>query len=160
MTRDTVRYTERIMKLTDFRPTRRNIIQFLQYMVGGTVYFWSGYIVFAIGYSGLGWNWLWAKMAADVVGWTLNYAVQRYWAFSSKSLTHHEGRTVSKFGLVALANLGLDYLIIWGLKTIGISPYVGFFISAGFFTVWNYLWYRFWVFFTATNTKQGSSSNG
>jgi len=148
------------MKLTDFRPTRRNIIQFLQYMVGGTVYFWSGYAIFAICYSGLGWDWLWAKILADIIGWTLNYGVQRYWAFSSKGLTRHEGRTVGKFGLVALANLGLDYLIIWGLKTLGVSPYIGFFISAGFFTVWNYLWYRFWVFFTATNTKQGSSSNG
>jgi len=148
------------MKLTDLRPTRHNILQFLQYMVGGTIYFWSGYAVFAACYSGLHWDWLWAKIMADIIGWTLNYVVQRYWAFNNKGLAHHEGRTVSKFGLVALANLVLDYVIIWGLKTIGISPYVGFFISAGFFTVWNYLWYRFWVFFTATNTKQGSSSNG
>lgn len=139
------------MKLTDFRPTRRTIIQFLEYMVGGTVYFWSGYLIFALCYSGLHWNWLWAKIAADIVGWTLNYLVQRYWAFNNKNLAKHEAATAGKYSLITIANLGLDYLIIWGLQQIGISPYIGFFISAGFFTVWNYLWYRFWVFY---NKKQ------
>jgi len=135
------------MKLSDFRPTRHNIVQFLEYMVGGAVYFWSGYLIFALCYSGLHWNWLWAKIAADIVGWTLNYLVQRYWAFNNKGLAKREAATAGKYSLITILNLGLDYLIIWGLQQIGISPYTGFFISAGFFTVWNYLWYRFWVFY-------------
>lgn len=139
------------MKLTDFSPTRQNTIQFLEYLVGGTIYFWSGYLVFAACYSGLGWNWLYAKMLADVVGWTLNYVVQRFWAFKSKALAGHEARTAGRYSILMLFNLLLDYLIIWGLKEIGISPYIGFFISAGFFTVWNYLWYRFWVFYAKRN---------
>jgi hypothetical protein len=28
----------------------------------------------------------------------------------------------------------------------GLGPYPGFFASAAFTTVWDYLWYRFWVF--------------
>lgn len=133
--------------MSDFRPTRRNIVQFLEYFIGGGVYFWSGYLVFALCYSGFHWNWLWAKIAADVVGWTLNYLVQRFWAFNNKNLKKHEAATAGKYALISIFNLGLDYLIIWGLNAIGISPYLGFFISAGFFTVWNYLWYRFWVFY-------------
>lgn len=144
------------MNIAALRPTKRTVIQFLEYMVGGTVYFWSGYLVFALCYSGLHWNWLYAKLVADVVGWTLNYLVQRYWAFNNKSLRGHEGRTVSKYGLLSLCNLALDYGIIWGLQQIGISPYLGFFISAGFFTVWNYLWYRFWVFYNERNATKGS----
>lgn len=120
-------------------------------MVGGTVYFWAGYIVFAVLYSGNGWDWLPAKIAADIVGWTLNYLIQRYWAFNSKKLAHHERQIAGKYLMLTLGNLLLDYLIIWGLKAIGVSPYVGFFISAGFFTIWNYLWYRFWVFLTKRN---------
>ncbi len=143
------------MKRADFRLTRRNVVQFLRYSVGGSLYFVSGYAVFAVFYSGAGWDWLYAKLLADVVGWTLNYLVQRYWAFTNKNLEHHEAQTAGKFTLVTLLNLGLDYLIIWELKNIGISPYLGFFISAGFFTVWNYLWYRFWVFF-----RQGKNNNG
>jgi hypothetical protein len=48
--------------------------------------------------------------------------------------------------------------MIWGLKSIGISPYVGFFISAGFFTAWNYLWYRFWVFYSKRKYNTGVAS--
>lgn len=139
------------MRSTDFRLTRKNVMQFVAYLVGGSVYFWSGYLVFAVGYSGLHWRWLPAKLLADVVGWTLNYLVQRHWAFASRSLEGHEGATVGRFTLVSAANLALDYLIIYGLNRVGVSPYLGFFISAGFFTVWNYFWYRFWVFLRRNN---------
>jgi putative flippase GtrA len=143
------------MKRTDFRPTRRNIIQFLEYMVGGTVYFWSGYLVFAFCYSGLSWDWLSAKIMADVVGWTLNYLIQRYWAFNGPGLASCEEQTVGRYAAITIVNLGIDYLIIWGLKSIGISPYLGFFISAAFFTVWNYFWYRFWVFMSKRKYTTG-----
>lgn len=145
------------MKFDDFRPTRRNVVQFLEYLVGGTVYFWSGYIIFAIGYSGLGWDWLPAKILADIVGFSLNYLVQRYWAFNSKALKNHESQVVGKYAALMALNLALDYLIIWSLKSVGISPYAGFFISAGFFTVWNYFWYRFWVFFNKFKYSTGDS---
>jgi putative flippase GtrA len=125
---------------------RRIVIQFLEYMVGGFVYFWVGYLVFAFCYTGLGWNWLAAKMVADIVGWTSNYLIQRYWAFNNPRLKNREAQTIGRFSLVTLSNLVIDYLIIWGLDSIGVSPYIGFFISAGFFTVWNYIWYRFFVF--------------
>lgn len=143
------------MKRSDFRLSRHNIVQFLEYMVGGTIYFWSGYVVFALCYSAFSWDWLPAKLAADVVGWTLNYLVQRYWAFNNKDLKKHEARTAGRYILVSIGNLGLDYLIIWGLKSIGVSPYIGFFISAGFFTFWNYFWYRFWVFFSKRKHVSG-----
>lgn len=126
--------------------SKQHLIQFLEYMVGGTAYFWSGYIIFALCYTGLQWRWLYAKMLADIVGWTINYLIQRYWAFSSKKLQHHEGQTLGRYGFITVVNLLIDYLIIASLNAIGVSPYLGFFISAGFFTVWNYIWYRFWVF--------------
>ncbi|HEY1064217.1 MAG TPA: GtrA family protein [Candidatus Saccharimonadales bacterium] len=125
--------------------SKREIIRFGKYMVGGSIYFWVGYGVFAICYSLLHWNWLAAKIAADIVGWTSNYVVQRFWAFSDQahlSEMKHVGRyiTIEAVGFV------LDYLIIWGLESIGISPYIGFFLAAGFFTVWSYFWYKYWVF--------------
>jgi len=40
----------------------------------------------------------------------------------------------------------LDQGIVGGLREIGISPYIGQFVSSGFFTVWNWLWYSMWVF--------------
>lgn len=123
--------------------------------VGGTVYFWSGYAVFAALYSGLGWDWLYAKIACDIVGFTLNYLVQRYWAFSDIAAGHKEQVMAGKFSLISAVGICLDYAVIAGLKAIGVSPYLGFFVSAGIMTIWNYGWYRFWVFYdTSKKSKQ------
>lgn len=124
----------------------RRVPQFLKYWTGGWLYFWSGYGVFALCYSLFHWSWLWAKIAADAVGWSLNYGVQRYWAFNSDRLRLSEMQHVGRYLFIESVGFVLDYLIIWGLRGLGITPYIGFFIAAGFFTVWSYLWYRYWVF--------------
>jgi putative flippase GtrA len=119
--------------------------RFAKYMVGGGAYFWIGYGVFALCYSGLHWAWLPAKIAADIIGWTANYFVQRFWTFADRvslSEMQHAGRYV----FIEAIGFVLDYLIIYGLQAIGVTPYIGFFVSAAFFTVWSYLWYKYWVF--------------
>jgi putative flippase GtrA len=124
---------------------KKELSRFAKYMVGGGVYFWIGYVIFALGYSVFHWNWLPAKILADFVGWTSNYFVQRYWAFSDRvhlSELQHVGRYI----FIESIGFVMDYLIIWWLKSIGITPYIGFFISAGFFTVWSYFWYKYWIF--------------
>ena len=125
---------------------RRRVIQFLEYSVGGSLYFVSGYLIFAVCYSGLHWQWWQAKLLGDIVGWTLNYLVQRYWAFAASELQRHEGRNRWRYVGFSTLNLLLDYLIIGSLRAIGVSPYIGMFVAAGFFTGWNYLGYRYWVF--------------
>lgn len=125
--------------------TSPEIKRFSKYLLGGSIYFWIGYAIFAICYSGFHWWWLWAKVAGDVIGWTLNYIVQRFWAFKDRahlSEMHHAGRYI----FIESIGFVMDYLIIWGLKSIGITPYIGFFISGIFFTFWSYLWYKYWVF--------------
>jgi putative flippase GtrA len=126
--------------------TKQNSAQFMKYMAGGSLYFWVGYGVFAICYSGLKWGWLPAKVMADAIGWTLNYIAQRYWAFNSDHLRLSEMQHVGRYLFIESIGFALDYLIIWGLKSVGVTPYIGFFISAGFFTVWSFLWYKYWVF--------------
>jgi putative flippase GtrA len=126
--------------------------RFLKYWLGGGVYFWLAYAVFAICYSGLHWGWFPAKIVADAIGWTSNYIVQRFWAFSDRahlSEMQHAGRYI----FIESIGFVMDYLIIWGLKSIGITPYIGFFISAGFFTIWSYFWYKYWVFPDKKKTK-------
>lgn len=125
---------------------RDSVKQFAKYMAGGGVYFWTGYGVFAICYSVLHWRWLFSKLAADAVGWTLNYLVQRYWAFAGTSRHLSEMQHVGRYITIESIGFVLDYLIIAGLNQIGITPYIGFFISAAFFTVWSYLCYKYWVF--------------
>jgi putative flippase GtrA len=127
--------------------TRRELIkQFIKYMIGGGVYFWSGYAVFALCYSGFQWDWFPAKIVADIIGWTLGFFVQRYWAFHHPALSGKIVRISGKYVIVNTVNFIIDYLIVWGLVAAGITPYIGLFVAAGFFTIWNYLWYKFWVF--------------
>jgi putative flippase GtrA len=53
---------------------------------------------------------------------------------------------VGRYLFIESVGFVLDYLIIWGLQAVGITPYIGFFISAAFFSVWSFLWYKYWVF--------------
>lgn len=124
---------------------RKTGVQFAKYMFGGSLYFWSGYAIFALCYSVFGWTWFWAKVLADIIGWSLNYIVQRYWAFGNQ---HHlrEIEHLGRYIFIESVGFVLDYAIIWGLDVVGITPYIGFFISSGFFTVWSWFWYKYWVF--------------
>jgi putative flippase GtrA len=134
------------MNSTKEKPNKhKEVSRFAKYWLGGGVYFWLGYGVFALCYSVFHWKWLPSKILADLIGWTTNYFIQRFWAFSDRiSLTEmqHAGRYI----FIESIGFVIDYLMICGLKSIGITPYIGFFISAGFFSVWSYLWYKYWVF--------------
>jgi len=125
---------------------RKTAVQFGKYLTGGSVYFWSGYAIFALCYSVIGWGWLPAKIAADAIGWSLNYLVQRYWAFASDRLRLSEMQHLGRYLFIETIGFILDYAIIGALNALGITPYIGFFISAAFFTVWSFLWYKYWVF--------------
>jgi putative flippase GtrA len=138
-------------KLTKRR--KKLLIQFVQYMIAGGAYFWSGYALFAILWSGLGWSLWWAKITANIFGWTVNFILQRYWVFRNPSLKGQLGAVTGRYIFISLINFVLDYFIIYGLRLVGITPYIGNFISSGFFTVWNYFWYRFWVFPEKPKTK-------
>lgn len=125
--------------------SKNEIKRFSKYLVGGSIYFWIGYAIFAFGYGVLHWNWFFAKVLGDAIGWTVNYFMQRFWAFSDRA---HLGEMQHAGRYIFIETIGfiMDYLIIWGLKSIGITPYIGLFISGAFFTFWSYCWYKYWVF--------------
>lgn len=121
-------------------------IQFVEYMISGGAYFWVGYLVFFVADKGFHLTLWWAKLTANLVGWTINFLLQRFWVFKNPSLRGHMTDTSGRYIFITLVDFVLDYLIVASLKTAGITPYIGQFASSGFFTVWNYIWYRFWVF--------------
>jgi putative flippase GtrA len=125
---------------------RPGAIQFTKYLAGGSIYFWVGYGVFALGYSVFHWWWLWAKVLGDVIGWTLNYVIQRYWAFGGQARHLREVKHLGRYIFIESFGFILDYSIVGGLKHVGITPYIGSMLSAVFFTFWSYYWYKYWVF--------------
>jgi putative flippase GtrA len=125
---------------------KRELRRIVEYMISGGAYFWSGYLVFFFIDQVLDGSFFWAKSLSTLIGWSVNYVLQRFWVFSNPSLKGHGVKVTGRYLFITLVNFVLDYFIVWGLKNVGITPYIGQFISAGFFTVWNYLWYRLWVF--------------
>ena len=120
--------------------------QILEYIVSGGAFFWSGYAAFALFYSVFGWPLFVAKQLANTIGLIVNYILEDRWVFSSKRRAKLEARRTGRYIVLTIVNFAIDYAIVASLKKRGISPYLGQFVSAGFFTVWNFVWYKYWVF--------------
>lgn len=138
-------------KTTRKKSKHPELVRIAEYMVSGGAYFWSGYflIVFLTPVIGL---W-WANLIGNGVGVTVNFFLERYWVFNTKkkrNLTVVSWRYVVFTG----ANFIINYFILKALQGVGIPVAVGQFIASGFFTVWNYLWYRAWVFAGTDNAKR------
>lgn len=125
------------------KKTKKLLIQFAEYMVAGGAYFWSGYfiIVFLTPVIGL---W-WANIIGNGVGVTINFILERFWVFKGskkRNLTEVSIRYIA----FTSCNFIINYFILRSLQSVDIPVKYGQFIAAGFFTVWNFLWYKFWVF--------------
>ncbi|MDZ7744532.1 MAG: GtrA family protein [Candidatus Saccharibacteria bacterium] len=120
--------------------------RFVEYMIGGGAQFWSGYLAFAL-FDLLGMPFWPNKSLAYFIGVTANYGLQRFWVFGRKGITKKQIETsATKFYTLMFVNFLIDLGIVGGLRELGLTPYLGQFVSAGFFTLWNYLIFKFWVF--------------
>ena len=129
----------------DQKKYKKLAIQFGEYMISGGVGFWSGYIIIVTLDDVIGL--FWANLIGNAVGITLNFLLERYWVFRTKKnakLGIMAGRYLIYTALNAFL---LNYLILyWLQEAFGMGPEIGQFIASGFFTVWNYFWYKTWVF--------------
>lgn len=126
---------------------RQELTRFAQYMVGGGVWFWSGYVLIVVLNEPIGL--FWANLIGNTVGITLNFLVQRYWAFSLNKKERIDLTAGRYIVYTALNAFLLNYFILYALQQNGIGPAIGQFIASGFFTAWNYYWYKHWVFKTS-----------
>ena len=134
---------------------KRELKRITEYMISGGAFFWTGYAVFFLIDKVLHAGFAWAKIVSTLLGWTVNYLLQRFWVFNNPKLKKHQTETTNRYIILTLANFVIDYFLVLGLRNwFGLSPYIGIFLSAGFFTVWNYLWYKYWVFPDKYPTKK------
>jgi putative flippase GtrA len=122
------------------------VIQFIEYMISGGVYFWVGYGILNYLYYAAHWSLWWSTILSNVMGWTANFILQRFWVFNNQSLKGHQTQVTTRYIFITLVDFVMNYYILLALKNVGITPAIGQFVSSGFFTVWNYLWYKYWVF--------------
>jgi len=123
---------------------RKLLVQIFEYMVSGGAWFWSGYILIVLLTDPLGL--FIANFIGNFVGISLNFVLQRFWVFKTKQPTKLAVTARRYIVYTALNAFLLNYLILYVLRKHGIQVAVGQFIAAGFFTVWNYVWYKLYVF--------------
>jgi len=123
---------------------QKEAIRFVEYFVTGGVWFWSGYVLIVLLDNHIGL--FLANLVGNGVGLSLNFLLERAWVFKSKRAAKL-AITARRYVIYTVLNAFLlNYLILYVLQRRGIEPEIGQFIAAGFFTVWNYVWYRAWVF--------------
>lgn len=124
---------------------KRELARFAEYMVGGGAWFWSGYVIISLLDNHIGLAW--ANVIGQTVGISLNFIVQKYWAFKTDS-QEKIAFTAGRYIIYTVINAyGLNYLILKGFEVYwGIGPEISQFIASAFFTFWNYFWYKVWVF--------------
>lgn len=133
-------------KLKIKKKHHRDIKQIIQYSITGGAWFWGGYAMFALCYSVWGLDIIPAKIISYVFGLTINFILERFWVFDSRDARKNLDKVTFRYILLSVVNLAIDTGIVWGLSRVGVTPYIGQFVSAGFFTIWNFVWYRLWVF--------------
>lgn len=126
------------------RTQQKELKRIIEYMISGGAWFWSGYILIVILDNHIGL--FMANVIGQTVGISLNFLLERYWVFKTKRPAALIVATQRYIIYTALNAYLLNYLILQVLKNGGIDPEFGQFIAAGFFTVWNYIWYKAWVF--------------
>ncbi len=121
--------------------SKQSLGQFLKYNFGGLLYFWSAWAIITFGSEQFGL--FWTNIVGNLVGIVLNYLVQRYWTFSDGPTLFTSGW---KFIVLTVVNLGLSYVILKTLQGWGVELWLAQFVSAGLFTIWNWVLYKYWVF--------------
>ncbi len=126
------------------KPKKNELKRFAEYMVTGGAWFWSGYILIVLLDNHIGL--FWANLVGNGVGITINFLLSRYWVFSGNK-KQEIGDTALRYVIYTGLNAFLlNYLILLGLNNVGIKPEIGQFVASAFFTVWNYFWYKFYIF--------------
>lgn len=126
---------------------RKEIIRIAEYMISGGTFFWSGYAAFAVLDLVFDVPFWPAKITSYFLGASVNFILERFWVFGGRATTKKQVKlSAQKYYLLTIMNFLLDLTIVGGLREAGLTPYLGQFVSAGFFTVWNYLLFKLWVF--------------
>lgn len=123
---------------------KREVKRITEYLISGGVWFWSGYIIIVLLDDVM--PLFYANFIGNAVGITLNFILERYWVFKTSRPSALFVATKRYIIYTAINAFLLNYLILKGLRGKGIEPEIGQFIASGFFTIWNYVWYKAWVF--------------
>ncbi|HAC56286.1 TPA: hypothetical protein DCF80_02190 [Candidatus Saccharibacteria bacterium] len=139
--------------------TLKNLIQFIKLQLAGNVLFWGTYIGFFVLYEIVELPEVTALAIASVIAHAAFFIVDKKWVF-------HEGEGRRKTGVELtrfIIFMGLNYFINLGIITglsyyFDITPYIGQFIAAAFFTLWTFIGLKYWVFRKPRRARKGQKN--
>lgn len=125
----------------------RLFIQFIKVNIAGNILFLTTYIGFPVFHEVLGWERITSLVVASLIGNVIFFILDKEWVFNTSSNSRKTRREVMRFIIFMTLNFFINIAIVEGLaRLFDITPYVGQFVAAGFFTVWNFIGLKFWVF--------------
>lgn len=123
------------------------LIEFLKLQVAGNILFWVTYVAYALFDYGARIPYPVSFVMATIAGNIVFFLVDRHWIYNARNGRRKSSREVVRFIIFMAANFFINILIVhWLHQLLHISPYVGQFIAAAFFTVWTFFGLHFWVF--------------
>lgn len=140
--------------------TVQNLIAFIKLQLAGNVLFWGTYIGYFLLHELANWTELTALATASTIAHIAFFIVDSEWVFDEKGERRKTPGELWRFVIFMGLNYFINLAIIAGLSYyFDISPYIGQFISALFFTFWTFIGLRYWVFpkqskKRATNAKR------
>lgn len=125
----------------------RYAIDFVKLQLTGNILFWGTYGGYFVLHEMMGVSETPALATASIFAHVLFFVVNKEWVFDDKTGKRKTSQEITRFVLF----MGLNYFINLGIITglshfFGITPYIGQFIAGFFFTAWNFIGLRFWVF--------------
>jgi putative flippase GtrA len=123
------------------------LVEFIKLNIAGNVLFWGTYFGFTVFDKIFHWPELPALATASILAHILFFIIDKEWVFEDKTGKRKTRDELVKFGIFMGFSFFLNIAIIEGLsKFAGVSPYIGQFVAAGFFVLWNFIGLRWWVF--------------
>ena len=127
--------------------TFQNLIEFIKLQLAGNILFWGTYLGFFLLYEMANWTEIAALSVASIIAHALFFIANSEWVFDEKGKRRKTSREITRFIIFMGINYFINLGIIAGLSHyFGITPYIGQFISAMFFTVWTFVGLKYWVF--------------
>lgn len=124
----------------------RRAIEFIKLQLAGNILFWGTYLGYFVSDKVFHEPSIVALAIASLAAHCLFFVVSRDWVFDADG-GKKSAQQIVRFMVFMGFNYFLNLGILYSLEHFyHISPYIGQFISSLFFTVWNYIGLKLWVF--------------
>lgn len=135
-------------KKSSRHPRVREIgIQFIKLQIAGNIPFWGTYLLFAFFEQVMRIDVVFALLVATILANILFFYVDKRWVFANVRGKRKTTTEIMRFIIFMSFSAAFSFVITWQLhQQLGVTPYIGQFITAAVSTLLTFTGLRFWVF--------------